>query len=294
MITNPPGTSDVRPVQIVYYVNNVSTMPRECQGIHPDAGSDSCRPAPGSRIWGEDHVTKKGTIDQEILVDAAMRVGRRVGFERITMRMVADELGVSPMAAYRHVPSREALINLVTDRLAATVTVPGSGAGTWDERLRQIELDAFAARAAFPGQPDSAELAGGPEHDRLAGGVLDILAEAGLSEEEAAVAFEVIWAYFQGQLRVCEPLLRARAEGDDVPDTPMAPSLARVMDRLPGTTPEDFFELGLEIFLDGLRARLANRQRPDAQAQHLDAAQVSPTTPPTTRRRRKSPISSAV
>jgi AcrR family transcriptional regulator len=223
-------------------------------------------------------VTKKGTIDQEILVDAAMRVGRRVGFERVTMRMVADELGVSPMAAYRHVPSREALINMVTDRLAATVTVPDRSAGTWDQRLRQIEIDAFTARAAFPGQPDSAELAGGPEQDRLADGVLDILVEAGLSDEDAAVAFQVIWAYFQGQLRVCEPLLQARAEGDDIPDLPMAPSLARVVARVPTFTPEDFFERGLEIFLDGLRARLASSNTETVE----------------TRRTRTSTISSAV
>lgn len=252
-------------------------------------------------------MTKKGTIDQQILVDAAMRVGRRVGFERITMRMVADELGVSPMAAYRHVPSREVLINLVTDRLAAGVTVPAAGTGTWDERLRKIELDAFAARAAFPGQPDTAELAGGPEHDRLAEGVLDILLEAGLSDDEAAVAFEVIWAHFQGQLRICEPLLRARAVGDDVPETPMAPSLARVMHQLPDATPEDFFELGLDIFLDGLKARIAAktgsdvapgkparrpatpRRRSGAQVPHVDGAGHAPPTKPAAR---KSAISS--
>ncbi len=219
-------------------------------------------------------MTKKGTIDQEALVDAAMRIGRRVGFERVTMRMVADELGVSAMAAYRHVPSREALINLVTDRLAASVIVPAPSTGTWDERLRQVELDAFAARAAFPGQPDSAELAGGPEHDRLADGVLDILADAGLSDEDAAVAFQAIWAYFQGQLRVCEPLVRARAEGDEVPGIPMAPSLARVMERVPASSPEGFFELGLEIFLDGLRARAANDARRTGTARRSGAQAV--------------------
>ncbi|HEY4332551.1 MAG TPA: TetR/AcrR family transcriptional regulator [Ilumatobacteraceae bacterium] len=202
-------------------------------------------------------MAKKGSIDQEVVAEAALRVARRVGFEGLTMRMVADELGVSAMAAYRHIPSREALVNLVTDRLATTVEIPHDESAPWHERLMAIERSAFAARAAFPGQPDTAELAGGPEHDRIASGVMNILAEAGLDDDDAAVAFQVIWAYFQGQLRICEPLLRSRAEGIDLPETPMSPSLARVMASVPSMSPEDFFERGMEIFLDGLRARLA-------------------------------------
>ena len=51
---------------------------------------------------------KRGTIDQRAVVDAATAVARRVGLAWMTMRMVADELGVSAMAAYRHVPNRDA------------------------------------------------------------------------------------------------------------------------------------------------------------------------------------------
>lgn len=208
-------------------------------------------------------MAKKGSIDQQVLVDAALRVARRVGFEAVTMRMVADELGVSAMAAYRHVPSREALINLVADQLATTVQIPGPETGTWDERLLQIERAAFGARAAFPGQPDSAEVVGGPQHDRIATGVLDILVEAGLCEEDAAIAFQVIWAYFLGQLHVCEPLLRHRGEGIDLSQPTVSPALARVIASVPSMSPEDFFERGLEIFLDGLRARLAAQAAAD-------------------------------
>jgi TetR/AcrR family transcriptional regulator, tetracycline repressor protein len=202
-------------------------------------------------------MTKKGSIDRQALIDAAVRVARRVGFEALSMRMVADELGVSAMAAYRHIPSREALITMVTDQLAAEVEIPDPASAPWHERLVMVERAAFAPRATFPGIPDAAEIAGGPEHDRLSGGVMEILLESGLDERDAAIAFQCIWAFFVGQLRINEPLLRGRAEGAEVAEAPVSPALARVLAMLPDMAPEDFFEFGLGVFVDGLKARLA-------------------------------------
>jgi TetR/AcrR family tetracycline transcriptional repressor len=202
-------------------------------------------------------VVRKGTIDRQLLLDAALRVAGRVGFDGLTMRMVADELGVSAMAAYRHVPSRETLISMVTDQLSAGVEIPDEHDGTWDQRLRRIECEAFALRAPFPGQPDSAELTGGPQLERMVNGVMDLLIEAGFDEADAATAFEVIWAYFHGQLHMSENLLRSRAQSSAAPEVPTPPVLARLVSHLPSLSPEDLFVRGLDILLDGLRAKLA-------------------------------------
>jgi TetR/AcrR family tetracycline transcriptional repressor len=179
--------------------------------------------------------------------------------------MVAKELGVSPMAAYRHVPNREALVALVADELMAQVPVPPRSAGPWDARLRELERSAFRAAASVPGQSDVSILATGPNQRRLADGVMAILTDAGFDEEDAAVAFEVIWAYFQGQLRIYErltapaspdgPALAAVTEHGATPT--LWPGLAQVIEGVPSLSPVDFFERGFETLLDGLRARLA-------------------------------------
>ena len=57
-------------------------------------------------------MARRASFDRQTLVEAALRVARRVGLDALSMRMVAEELGVSAMAAYRHVPNRETLINL--------------------------------------------------------------------------------------------------------------------------------------------------------------------------------------
>jgi AcrR family transcriptional regulator len=191
------------------------------------------------------------------------------------MRMVAKELGVSPMAAYRHVPNREALVALVADELMASVPVPPRNAGPWDIRLRELECSAFRAAASVPGQSDVTVLASSPHQRRLADGVMAILTDAGFGEEDAAVAFEVIWAYFQGQLRIYERLTTPAAPAAVAPAaaasaaaaldhgaTPaLWPSLAQVIAGVPSLSPVDFFERGFETLLDGLRTRLAAKPR---------------------------------
>jgi AcrR family transcriptional regulator len=202
---------------------------------------------------------RKGSIDRQTVVDAAYRVATRVGLDRMSMRMVADELGVSTMAAYRHVPDRETLVGLVADQLAASVEVPDPDSGPWDQRLLELERSAFRASSLVPSQPDSTVIFPGPNQRRIVDGSMKILAEAGFDDEEAAVAFEVIWAYFQGQLRVYDLLVAGR-DGPDGPTEPRARPLLDPVMRMPQLSPEEYFERGFVILLDGLRARLAEKQ----------------------------------
>jgi TetR/AcrR family transcriptional regulator, tetracycline repressor protein len=171
------------------------------------------------------------------------------------MRMVADELGVSAMAAYRHVPNRETLINWVVDENTKGVRIPDPGAGTWQERLRQVEKQAFLSALNLPGLGAAAGRVG-PHQRRLIDSVLDTLREAGFDEEEAVIAFEVIWAYFWGQLRVYDTLVSAEGDIIHAPDG-LWTGLATVMDTAPSISPAEYFDRGFDILLDGLTARLA-------------------------------------
>lgn len=206
-------------------------------------------------------MAKRGSIDRAAVLDAAYSVAQRVGLNGLTMRMVADELGVSPMAAYRHVADRDTLVSLVADRLASTVEVPAPDSGPWDERLRRLERAAFRAAVEVRGQPDAVVLTWGPNHVRIVDGMLAILEDAGF-DEDLPLVFEVIWAYVLGQVRVYENLAARRDAPADGEATNAYPLLARVLARVPPASPEEHFDRGFEIVLDGLRQRLAAKRAP--------------------------------
>src|SRR5215216_6688936 len=64
------------------------------------------------------------TIDREAVLDTATRLLDAEGVEALTMRRLASELGVSAMAPYRHVGSKDELLMVLVDRLAAHSWVP--------------------------------------------------------------------------------------------------------------------------------------------------------------------------
>jgi AcrR family transcriptional regulator len=50
------------------------------------------------------------------IATAARRLLEREGTEAVTMRRVAEAVGITPMAIYRHYPDRAALLNALADR----------------------------------------------------------------------------------------------------------------------------------------------------------------------------------
>lgn len=57
----------------------------------------------------------KPLTTEEKIVRAAHRLFDREGTEAVTMRRVAESVGITPMAIYRHFPDREALLKRVSD-----------------------------------------------------------------------------------------------------------------------------------------------------------------------------------
>jgi AcrR family transcriptional regulator len=52
----------------------------------------------------------------ELIFTAALAILEEDGPDLVSMRRVADAVGITPMAIYHHFPNREALLNTVTDR----------------------------------------------------------------------------------------------------------------------------------------------------------------------------------
>lgn len=93
-------------------------------------------------------------LSKTSVVDSALELLREAGLPGMSMRTLATRIGVQPSALYWHVPSKQALLTLVAERVLAGMgpVAPGNSAAA---ELRAI---GEALRAAVTGVPDGAEI----------------------------------------------------------------------------------------------------------------------------------------
>lgn len=76
-------------------------------------------------------------IDRDSVLAASLQLADESGLGAVTMQAVARRLGVTPMALYRHVESKEDLLDGVVERLLDEVPAPDA-ALPWQEQLTSI------------------------------------------------------------------------------------------------------------------------------------------------------------
>lgn len=78
------------------------------------------------------------------ILDVALSLVSEEGVEAVTMRRVAAEAGVTPMATYRHFANREALLKAVADEgfeAMSGIRSTGSTAEGFEERMSGLQED---------------------------------------------------------------------------------------------------------------------------------------------------------
>jgi AcrR family transcriptional regulator len=83
------------------------------------------------------------------VLGAAVTVADKAGIESLSMRRLAEELGVVPMALYKHVASKEELLDGMIDVVVGEIDLPVTGAG-WKSAVRQRILSARRALLRHP------------------------------------------------------------------------------------------------------------------------------------------------
>ncbi|MFE7509313.1 TetR/AcrR family transcriptional regulator [Promicromonospora sp. NPDC057488] len=88
-------------------------------------------------LWGTrvpSGLGRKPGLDLDRIVAAGVAAADDGGLDSLSMRRVADRLGVGAMSLYRHVQDKAELLDLMVDRVLAEVRYDdgGKGAGGWD------------------------------------------------------------------------------------------------------------------------------------------------------------------
>lgn len=81
-------------------------------------------------------------LSRDVIVDCAMTLADAEGLDAVTIRRLAQENGVTPMAMYWHFNDKDSLLDGLSEHLLASVKLPEPGEAPWDGQLREI-LQAF-------------------------------------------------------------------------------------------------------------------------------------------------------
>ncbi len=206
------------------------------------------------------------------IVAAALAVLDADGLAALSMRRVARELDTGAMSLYRHVASREELLDLVLDELAAEIPV-SPPSGSWRDDLAALARD---VRVALLRRRDltlllTARLGQGPAALATLDRALGIFLRAGFAPREAVLANHDLGAYVAGsctwaavglggEANPSARAARARDAGERIAGLPPGafPNVTAVASDLFVGSADERFEHGLAALLDGFAARLAD------------------------------------
>src|SRR5215831_19416400 len=90
-------------------------------------------------------------LSKAAVVDRALALSDAEGLEALTIRRLATELGVTPMALYWHFRSKEELIASVADRIWGESRTDVDRSSAWRNQLRMMLdslIDVLRARAS--------------------------------------------------------------------------------------------------------------------------------------------------
>jgi AcrR family transcriptional regulator len=225
--------------------------------------------APHGRT-GRPPVTSRARI-----LTAARTLIDRDGWEKLSIRRLAGELGIGTTTMYHHVRNKQDLLLLLIDEYADQIRLPDLPA---DPRDRIVVCAAVLhdALAAWPWAAEILTVDGfvGVLSDSALELVEQIVAAAvdhGVTTEQAVGVFRSLWYYTVGEILVRARSDRERNHGEHPAlrggfanlDSPRLPHLAAIGTRWPVLAARDTYRQGLESFVDGLLARPPIQDFPD-------------------------------
>jgi AcrR family transcriptional regulator len=202
-------------------------------------------------------------LSRERVLEAAVALADEAGLEAFSMRALAQELGVVPMALYKHVANKDELLDGMVDSVFGEIELPPTDVD-WRSAMRRRAISTRGALGRHGwaiGMMESRRP--GPANLRNHDAVMGCLRGAGFPFAMAIHAYSVQDAYIYGFA------LQERDTGFETPDSAGEaaqrraatigaledyPHLAEIVTKLPESGYDNAVEFawGLDLILDGL------------------------------------------
>jgi hypothetical protein len=147
------------------------------------------------------------------ILTVACELIERDGVDAFTMRRLAEELGRSTMATYRHVGNKDELILAAADSVLARVKLPDNPDASWSERYHEVAQATWAAiehARWIPTYLVSRQVTT-PNLQRIMGAIEEIVVDSGLPKAQAEKVVVMSWTFTIGLLSTVpnpEPYLK--------------------------------------------------------------------------------------
>ena len=240
-------------------------------------GSGGARAAGGG-------ITDRAPLSRDRVVLGAVTIADAGGIGALTIRSLAQELGVKPMSVYHYVANKDEIIDAIVDLVFSEIELPVPG-GQWRTEMRRR---ATSARQVLHRHPWATPLLQsrinpGPATLRHHNAFIGTLREAGFSLELTAHAFALIDSYVYGfALSEAALPINGTESVADIAESIMEQffdpkayphllefTLQHVMQ--PGYDFGKEFGYGLTVILDGLGAALHEAGVDEAAGSRLDS-----------------------
>jgi len=227
-------------------------------------------------------------LTPETVVGRALMLAASGGLERVTIRRLAKDLGVTPMALYWHFRNKDELLDAMMGRIFAEVDPPAPGDSvSWVEQFRALMQSLAGALRAHPGvAPLFATRTNSSESSlRFTEVALGVLRRGGFSPAEATQvsrhALSTIVNLIVGEPGFIAPegsgeLLDARRRARLYLEALPPERYPRLVEAAaPLSAPEDpeaYYKFGLDLLLGGVEEMAARKKRGPARS----GPQISP------------------
>lgn len=152
-------------------------------------------------------------LTREEILDAALRIVDSDGLDALTMRRLGSDLGVDPMMIYRHVPNKEALLDLTVERMRSKMAL----ADLPEQPAQMLEAIFAEYRRVLAAHPNMLPLAT-RRTDAAKPSGLQYLLDQGLALDDAVELYQSLAAFTVGFALLGSPVVDSQWAG--IPEEP--------------------------------------------------------------------------